>query len=144
MSLNLKEFRGIEKDWSSYYERCEFYFVTNTIEDNNVKRAVFSSVVGDTTYQLIRWLLSPKKHTEVDFSDIIKTFICHYNPKNNAIVERFKFNTCMENKDNLRPTYIDLRYQKRRAAVTVIVVKSEGPNPNLLGRYGIAALKLKW
>ena len=45
----LNEFSGIEKDWSSYYERCEFYFVANTIEDNNVKRAVFLSVVGDTT-----------------------------------------------------------------------------------------------
>ena len=56
----LNEFSGIEKDWSSYYERCEFYFVANTIEDNNVKRAVFLSVVGDTTYQLIRGLLSPK------------------------------------------------------------------------------------
>ena len=69
----LNEFSGIEKDWSSYYERCEFYFVANTIEDNNVKRAVFLSVVGDTTYQLIRGLLSPKKLTEVDFSDIIRT-----------------------------------------------------------------------
>ena len=37
---------------------------------------------------------------------------------------------------------IDLRYQKRRAAVTVIVVESDGPN--LLGRDGIVALKLKW
>ena len=37
---------------------------------------------------------------------------------------------------------IDLRYQKRRATVTVIVVESDGPN--LLGRDGIAALKLKW
>ena len=37
---------------------------------------------------------------------------------------------------------IDLRYQKRRAAVTVIVVESDGPN--LLGRDGIVALTLKW
>ena len=37
---------------------------------------------------------------------------------------------------------IDLRYQKRRAAVTVIVVESDGSN--LLGRDGIIALKLKW
>ena len=50
----LNEFSGIEKDWSSYYEPCEFYFVANTIEDNSVKRAVFLSVVGDSTYKLIR------------------------------------------------------------------------------------------
>ena len=35
----------------------------------------------------------------------------------------------------------DLRYQKRRASVTILVVKSDGPN--LLGRDGIVALKLK-
>ena len=45
--------------------------MSNTIEDNNVKCAVFLSVVGDTTYHLIRVLLSPKKLTEVDFNDII-------------------------------------------------------------------------
>ena len=37
---------------------------------------------------------------------------------------------------------IDLRYQKRRAAITVIVVEYDGPN--LIGRDGIIALKLKW
>ena len=37
---------------------------------------------------------------------------------------------------------IDLRHQKRRAAVTFIVVESDGPN--LLGRDGIVALKLMW
>ena len=85
---------GIEKYWSSYYERCEFYFVANTIQDNNVKRAVFLSVEGGTSYQLIRGLLSHKKLTEVDFCDIIRTLPSHYNPKKNAIVERFKFNIC--------------------------------------------------
>ena len=69
----LNESSGINKDWNSYYERCEFYFVANTIEDNSVKRVMLLSVVGDTTYQLIRGLLSPKKLTEVDFSDIIRT-----------------------------------------------------------------------
>ena len=37
---------------------------------------------------------------------------------------------------------IDLRYQNRRAAVTVIIVESDGPN--LLGMDGIVALKLEW
>ena len=43
---------------------------------------------------MIRGLLSPKKLTEVDFSDIIRTLTSHYSPKKNAIVERFHFNTC--------------------------------------------------
>ena len=38
--------------------------------------------------------------------------------------------------------YIDLRYQKRCAAVTVIVVESDGLN--LVGRDVIVVFKLKW
>ncbi len=81
-------------DWSSYQERCDFYFVANKITDSKIKRAVFLSVVGDTTYQLIRGLLSPKKLTEVHFGDIIKSLSAHYTPQKNVIVERYKFNMC--------------------------------------------------
>ena len=90
----LNEFSGIEKDWRSYYECFELYLVGNTIEGNNVKRAVFLSIVGETTYQLIRGLLSPKKFIEVDFINIIRTLLSQYNPNKNAIAERFKFITC--------------------------------------------------
>ena len=100
------EFRVIEKDWSSYYERCELYFVADTIEDKNVKCAVFLSVVGETTYQLIRGLLSPEKLTDVDFSHIIRTLTGHYNPKKNAIVERFKFDTCKKKSGHYVTDYI--------------------------------------
>ena len=62
----LNEFSGVVTDWSSYQERCDFYFVANKITDSKIKRAVFLSIVGDTTYQLIRGLLSPKKMTAVE------------------------------------------------------------------------------
>ena len=97
----LNEFSGIKKDWSSYYERCEFYFVANTIEDNNVKRAVFLSVLGDATYQLLPGLMSPKKLTKVDFSDIIRTLTSHYNSKKNAIVDVSNLIHVITNLDNL-------------------------------------------
>ena len=90
----LAEFSGIVKDWSSYYERCEFYFVANKIDSAETKRAVFLSIVGDATYQLIRGLLSPKKLTTVPFAKIIATLNSHYTPQKNAIVERYRFNTC--------------------------------------------------
>ena len=35
-----------------------FYFITNQITDDDIKRAVFLSIVEDKTYQLIRGLLS--------------------------------------------------------------------------------------
>ena len=36
------------------------YFIANKITDDDIKRAVFLSIVGDKTYQLIRGLLAPK------------------------------------------------------------------------------------
>ena len=46
----LNEFSGIDSDWSSYNERCTFYFIANKITDDDIKRAVFLSIVGDKTY----------------------------------------------------------------------------------------------
>ena len=80
--------------------------MVNTIEDNNVKRAVFLSVVGDTPYQLIHGLLSHKKLTEVDFSHIIRTLTSQYNPMKNVIVEHFKFNTCNTKSEQSVSDYI--------------------------------------
>ena len=90
----LNEFSGIDSDWSSYNERCTFYFIANKITDDDIKRAVFLSIVGDKTYQLIRGLLAPKELSDVKYDDIIRTMTNHYNPKKSAIVERFKFNKC--------------------------------------------------
>ena len=90
----LNEFSGIDSDWSSYNERCTFYFIANKITDDDIKRAVFLSIVGDKTYQLIRGLLAPKKLSDVKYDDMIITMTNHYNPTKSAIVERFKFNKC--------------------------------------------------
>ena len=46
----LAEFSVIVKDWSSYYERREFYFVANKIDSAETKRAVFLSIVGPKTH----------------------------------------------------------------------------------------------
>ena len=74
--------------------RVLLIFVANKIDSAETKRAVFLSIVGDATYQLIRGLLSPKKLTTVPFAEIIATLNSHYTPQKNAIVERYRFNTC--------------------------------------------------
>ena len=67
----LNEFSGIDSVWSSYNERCTFYFIANQITDDDIKRAVFLSIVGDKTYQLIRGLLSHKEYSDVKYDDTI-------------------------------------------------------------------------
>ena len=67
------------------------HFIANRITDDDIKRAVFLSIVGDKTYQLIRGLLAHKELSGVKY-DIIKTMTNHCNPKKSA--KRFKFNKC--------------------------------------------------
>ena len=101
----LNEFSGIDSAWSSYNERCTFYFNANKITDDDIKRAVFLSIVGDKTYQLIRGLLAPIELSDVKH-DIIRTMTNHYNPKKSAIVEIFKFNKCNRKPSQAISTYV--------------------------------------
>ena len=78
-------------DWSTYKERIEFYFEANEITEGAKKRAVFFSVVGSETYQLVRGLIAPRTPKDMEFSDIIKVLDTHFTPCTNVIVERFKF-----------------------------------------------------
>ena len=90
----LNEFNGIDSDGSSYNERCTFYFIANKITDDDIKRAVSLSIVGDKAYQIMRGLLAPKELGDVKYDETIRTMTNHNNPKKSAIVERFQFNKC--------------------------------------------------
>ena len=78
-------------DWSSYKERLEFYFEANNISEEEKKRAVFFSVVGSETYELVRGLIAPRKPKELVYDNIVKELDTHFTPSVNVIVERFKF-----------------------------------------------------
>ena len=68
----LNKFSGIESDWKSYNERCSFYFIANTITDDDIRRAVFLSIVGDKSCQLIHGLLEHTKLSDIKYDDIIR------------------------------------------------------------------------
>ena len=59
-------------DWSSYKERLEFFFEANNISEEEKKRAVFFSVVGSETYELVRDLIAPRKPKELVYDNIVK------------------------------------------------------------------------
>ena len=57
------------------------YFIAIKITDDDIKRAVFLSIVGDKTYQLKRSLLAAKELDDVKYDNIIRTMTNHYYPK---------------------------------------------------------------
>ena len=55
-----------KEDWTSYSERLAEYFTANNVEEAAKKQAILLSMVGVSTYQLIRNLVAPcmKANTE--------------------------------------------------------------------------------
>ena len=49
------------------------------------------SLVGGSTYQLLKGLTAPQKPSECEFKDLVKVLSEHLNPKPVVISERFRF-----------------------------------------------------
>ena len=90
---NIGEYDPQKEDWTSYSERLTEYFTANDVDDAAKQRAILLSVVGASTYQLIRNLVAPCKPTEKAFNDLVKLVQEHYQPNRSIIVQRFKFNS---------------------------------------------------
>ena len=90
----ISEFSSNQETWTTYVERLVQYLEANKIEDADQQRAVLLSVCGAATYRLIRNLVSPKKPTELKFSEIVEIVKKHHDPKPSVIVQRYRFNLC--------------------------------------------------
>ena len=57
------------------------------------KRAIFLTVVGPATYQLLKSLVQPNKSKKKTYPELKKLLEKCYYPKPSTIVQRFKFHT---------------------------------------------------
>uniref|UniRef100_A0A3B4BTQ8 Uncharacterized protein n=1 Tax=Pygocentrus nattereri TaxID=42514 RepID=A0A3B4BTQ8_PYGNA len=87
------------EQWSRYAERLNFYFVANGITDDDKKRAILLTVCGPLVYGVLRDLIAPAAPADMSFDDLVAKLQDHYEPKNNVIVERFKFQSCTRSCD---------------------------------------------
>ena len=79
--------------WESWYERLASFFVANGIkaEENERRVAIFLSLIGSTTYELLRTLVHPKRPDELNLDELTAVLKAHYSPKPLVIAERVKF-----------------------------------------------------
>ena len=68
------------KDWASYVERMDQYFLANDVTDAAKKRAIILSMIGDKTYKPIHDLVTPKKPTEKSYKELV-LLTTHLEPK---------------------------------------------------------------
>lgn len=100
----------VNSSWSMYQERVEFYFVANGITDNEIKRAVLLTAIGDKAYGILRSLVTPLFPKDLSFDQISAKLRAHFEPKPNEIVQRFHFRSRMQKKDESIADFVaDLR-----------------------------------
>ena len=74
----------------SYLERMEIYFQANDIPEDK-RAAVFLSVLGETTYDLLRSLCSPTLPSAKTYDELADLLKKHLEPEPLIIAERFHF-----------------------------------------------------
>ena len=99
-------FSGEPTEWEDYVERLENYFVVHDIKSEMKKKAVLLSECGAATYKLIRSLVVPQKPSEVEYKVLLDKTKEHFAPAPSCIVERYKFNTRVQQLDESVATYI--------------------------------------
>lgn len=81
----------VNSPWDSYAERVEFFFTANNITDENKKKAILLTSIGDKTYETIRALAAPETPKDLSYADIVSKLKEHLNPAPNEIIQRFHF-----------------------------------------------------
>ncbi|CAF2147748.1 unnamed protein product [Rotaria magnacalcarata] len=94
----LHAFNSHISTWQSYRDRINFYFKAIRIETDEDKKVLFLWSVGDTTYNLLESLISPRSLTDDDtkFIDIIKLLDVHYDAKRNIMTSTYDFYSCYQ------------------------------------------------
>ncbi|XP_061156017.1 uncharacterized protein K02A2.6-like [Syngnathus typhle] len=90
----LAAFDAKNQSWEEYCEIMDQFFEANEIDDGDKQRAILLSVVGASTYSLMRNLLSPTKPKEKTYGELVALLKNHFDPKPSEIVQRYKFDSC--------------------------------------------------
>ena len=93
---NLREFDASKENIDDFRQRFEFYCLANNIKDGdatqqNRKKALFLTLVGQATFAKLRDLPSPREITEISLDEIMELLKTYYRLKTVEIAERFKF-----------------------------------------------------
>ena len=108
MHGKMSPFDATKDSWTSYIERLKFYFKANGINDGDVQKAIFITVIGAHTYELLKSLLHPKSPQEDDVTlkSMTDKLRDHFSPKPSPIMQRYKFHTRVRKPDETIATYV--------------------------------------
>ncbi|KAL5018941.1 hypothetical protein ScPMuIL_004663 [Solemya velum] len=102
---HIDQFDSSVEPWDSYVERLEQFFICNDVRDEK-KVPVLLTVIGGSTYSLLRGLTAPKKPHEETYANIVQKLKTHLCPKPLVIAERFRFHKREQKPDESVREYI--------------------------------------
>ncbi|XP_073966945.1 uncharacterized protein, partial [Choristoneura fumiferana] len=82
-------------NWQTYSDRLDMYFLVNKVEVD-LQLPTLISVIGDSAYELMVNLCSPKKPCECTYKEVMKLMSDYLQPKPSIVAERFKFRQCRQ------------------------------------------------
>ena len=88
---SLEPFDPATGDWATYTDRFEQFILADDVKGEDKIVATFLTVVGSTTYNLLRDLLAPEKPSSRKLTELKSVLQSHYDPKPLIIAERFQF-----------------------------------------------------
>ncbi|KAL5515649.1 hypothetical protein EMCRGX_G000845 [Ephydatia muelleri] len=88
---SLEPFDPQTEDFEAYVERLEQYLLVNDVSDKKKQVAFFLTVVGSSTYQVLRDLLAPDTPASRTLEELLEVLKGHYKPARLVIAERFNF-----------------------------------------------------
>ena len=86
----MEEFDSSREDWTQYIERLGY---ANEIKEAEKKRAILLSVIGPSTYRLVKSLVAPAKPGDKSYNELVKQLTTHYDPTPSETVQRHKFHS---------------------------------------------------
>ena len=76
-----------QEEWTQYCERLEHYFAANGVVEAERKQSIFLTVIGPSTYKLLRSLVSPHKPEEKTLEELTTALKQHFDPPPSEIVQ---------------------------------------------------------
>ena len=89
----IEEYDSKREEWPQYVERLGHYFKANKITAEDMKTAVFLTLIGPKTYKLLRSLVHPAAPGDKSYEELVQVLTKHYKPMPSETVQRFRFNT---------------------------------------------------
>ncbi|XP_064479051.1 uncharacterized protein LOC135392264 [Ornithodoros turicata] len=108
------EFNEKTENFDSYIERFEHYITANHIPDAK-KFAVFLTVIGASTYEVLKNLLVPSSPGEKTYEEAKAALKNFFSPTKSVIAERCRFNPrCQQEQESVADFIVELKHLARK------------------------------